>query len=55
MKDRCVVCDIPTRYTKNDPLSRRRWYVEGSGQLCGKCWEKIYSDNLKLTKEKDER
>lgn len=43
-KDRCMVCGVETSYTKDTPVEERFCYVEGAGQLCGKCWEKIYED-----------
>lgn len=31
-----------TEYDINIPLEARRWYVEGAGQLCAECWNKLY-------------
>ena len=42
--ERCVlpdcgkILDIP----KNTPISLRRYYIEGVGQLCEDCYKKIY-------------
>ena len=41
-KDRCVLCDEETEYTRNVPIDQRLYYVEGAGQLCGECYKKIY-------------
>jgi hypothetical protein len=42
MKDKCVVCGCKTQYKKTDHIDFRKFYVEGAGQLCGKCWSEIY-------------
>ncbi|HOK20686.1 MAG TPA: hypothetical protein PLX73_00975 [Candidatus Paceibacterota bacterium] len=41
-KDRCVVCAKQTPYTKKVHINLRRYYVEGAGQLCQRCYERIY-------------
>lgn len=42
MSETCVLCGKETEYDINTPLEVRRWYVEGSGQLCGDCWYKLW-------------
>lgn len=42
MKDKCVRCGKETEYEINSPVEIRRWYVEGSGQLCEKCFYELY-------------
>tara|TARA_Y100000593_G_scaffold204_1_gene435 strand:- start:1044 stop:1514 length:471 start_codon:yes stop_codon:yes gene_type:complete len=44
-KDNCVSCNKESEYNKNDNIYNRRYYVEGAGQLCGKCWSSIYDTN----------
>ena len=39
----CTNCDEETPYTTDTHIDQRQHYVEGSGQLCGKCWNKIYN------------
>ena len=41
-KDKCVSCFKKTIYSKYDPINFREHYVEGAGQVCCNCWEKIY-------------
>jgi hypothetical protein len=41
-KDKCVSCEKETEYTITDHIDRRKYYVEGSGQLCVGCYNKIY-------------
>jgi uncharacterized protein YhfF len=43
-KDDCVVCDIKTPFDKDEHLDFRMGYIEGVGQLCLNCWDKIYND-----------
>ena len=42
--DRCVSCNELTPYTKDTSIYVREFYVEGGGQLCKKCYKKIYND-----------
>ena len=41
-KEKCVACGIDTDVPINQHIDQRFYYVEGSGQLCRTCWEKIY-------------
>lgn len=40
--DLCVVCRRPTEFRKSDPVRNRRYYIEGAGQLCSSCGERLY-------------
>lgn len=42
--EKCVICDKETNVPINQHIDYRYYYVEGSGQLCKKCFEKI--DNI---------
>lgn len=42
MKERCIRCGRETEYDVSSPVTVRRWYVEGSGQLCEKCYFTLY-------------
>lgn len=41
-KEKCVMCGNPTAYTKKIPTIHRAGYMEGAGQLCMNCNERIY-------------
>ena len=41
-KELCIRCGKPTPYHPNTPITIRRYYVEGSGQLCEKCFYELY-------------
>ena len=43
--DLCVSCNKDTPYDKDVDIDQRQHYVEGSGQLCEKCWNGTY-DNV---------
>lgn len=45
-KEKCVNCDIQTNVPKNQCVETRAYYVEGGGQLCEKCYEKIYGPRI---------
>jgi len=42
MKERCIRCGKKTEYNVSTPVTVRRWYVEGSGQLCEQCFYELY-------------
>jgi hypothetical protein len=41
-KELCIRCGKPTIYHPNTPITLRRYYVEGSGQLCEQCFYELY-------------
>ena len=43
-KEKCVVCTTETPYMRYTHTDLRKYYVNGAGQLCKKCWIEIYSD-----------
>tara|TARA_R110000824_G_scaffold219490_3_gene406430 strand:- start:6 stop:200 length:195 start_codon:yes stop_codon:yes gene_type:complete len=46
-KDKCVVCKKETPYITTTHIDKRINYVEGSGQLCSKCWSFTYLNKKK--------
>jgi hypothetical protein len=42
-KELCIRCGKPTLYDINTPITIRRYYIEGSGQLCSHCFYELYS------------
>lgn len=40
--DKCVLCSEETIYPKDMHIDYRMYYVEGAGQVCKSCYEKIY-------------
>ena len=43
MKDRCVSCAVETQYDVSENINNRLYYVDGAGQLCEDCYERIYN------------
>ena len=41
-KDLCVLCGKKTPYNKDTHVDLRENYVDGGGQLCNECANKIY-------------
>ena len=35
--EKCVICGADTPYRFSTPISQRKFYVEGSGQICQHC------------------
>lgn len=44
--EKCVSCGNETPYHFNDHIDTRYHYVEGSGQLCEPCYNKIYNKKV---------
>ena len=42
-KDKCNLCNDDSPYDRIEPIDERIGYVEGSGQLCLDCYDKIYN------------
>ena len=42
MNEFCVVCNEETNVPDDRPVSKRRFYVEASGQLCRRCFYDSY-------------
>ncbi len=38
----CVLCSKETDVPKDQHIDLRKYYIEGVGQLCKKCFDKIY-------------
>ena len=49
-KDKCVYCACETEYSVNEHIDLRMFYVEGAGQLCKECWDKIYDKKKYIDK-----
>ena len=46
-KEKCVLCGKETPYYLSDNIDMRYCYVEGAGQLCKECYDKINKDGKK--------
>ena len=40
--ERCVLCGRETDVPLDLPIARRDCCIEGGGQLCRDCWQKLY-------------
>ncbi|HDQ16173.1 MAG TPA: hypothetical protein ENN45_03855 [Bacteroidetes bacterium] len=36
-KEKCVICGKETEYLRSTPINKRKYYVEGCGQVCTDC------------------
>ena len=39
--EKCIMCGTDTEYHFNDHIDYRYGYVEGAGQCCKECYEKV--------------
>ena len=52
--EKCSVCGRNTPYTFKDSISDREFYIPGSGQLCGQCYQELYEpDTLEIQRAID--
>jgi hypothetical protein len=42
--DNCANCGKPTIYPKSVNVDFRQYYIDGAGQLCKECYNKIYNE-----------
>ena len=53
MKELCVRCGKETKYDTSTPITLRRYFIEGAGQLCEECWKEVFNrknDNQSVRK-----
>ena len=50
-KDKCNLCNDDSPYDKTEPIDERIGYIEGSGQLCLDCYDKVYSHEWNRDRE----
>ena len=39
--ERCVLCKSRTQVKQDEPIEKRYGYIEGVGQLCYNCYQKV--------------
>lgn len=49
--EKCILCNGVTSVRKSTPICKRYGYVEGSGQLCERCFKEYSnsSSNYRIT------
>ncbi len=40
--EKCVICHKNVNVNKNVHIGKRKYYVQGAGQLCENCYKKLY-------------
>lgn len=40
--EKCILCGKDTGIPFNEPIDKRKYYIRGSGQLCGNCYYALY-------------
>ena len=47
-KDLCISCECETKYSHDPSIEYRDYYIEGAGQLCKECYDKIVNQLEKI-------
>tara|TARA_Y100000992_G_C20848055_1_gene296902 strand:- start:122 stop:310 length:189 start_codon:yes stop_codon:yes gene_type:complete len=55
MKDKCVTCGVDSLYHIDEHIKFRIGYIQGSGQLCLDCLERLYYKKIKENEVKSEK
>ena len=50
-KDKCNLCNDASPYDRTEPINERVGYIEGSGQMCLDCYEKVYGHEWNRNRE----
>lgn len=50
--DLCVICHEPSGYYFDTPIDQRRYYFEGVGQLCEKCYKEMCEEEYRKEAER---
>ena len=50
-KDKCNLCNDDSPYDRTEPINERVGYIEGSGQMCLDCYEKVYGHEWNRNRE----
>lgn len=53
-RESCIRCGEPTDILIDTPIDRRKYFVEGAGQMCEKCWIEVYDKETGISKGDDE-
>jgi len=49
--DKCVICGDDSIYDMSKPIDERIGYIEGSGQMCLDCYDKVYGHEWNRNRE----
>jgi hypothetical protein len=49
--DKCVICGDDSIYDMSEPINKRIGYIEGSGQMCLDCYDKVYGHEWNRNRE----
>ena len=44
LMEKCVLCGRTVPVRRDSHITGRRYYVEGAGQLCARCFYELYHD-----------
>jgi len=44
--EKCVICGVDTKVPVDEHINKRDFYVEGAGQLCQNCYNKVYGSRM---------
>lgn len=45
-KEYCDLCHAETPYTRDTPISERKYYLVGCGQLCPACYRRLEAEGM---------
>jgi hypothetical protein len=42
--EKCIICNKQLKIKKTEDIQRRKYYIQGAGQLCETCYNKLYKE-----------
>lgn len=46
--EQCVLCRRMTDVRKSQPVTERKYYIQGAGQLCEACYYRVYGSDCSV-------
>ena len=42
--EKCIICNKQLKIKKDENIKKRKYYIQGAGQLCESCYYKLYKE-----------
>ena len=51
--EKCILCGKDTGIPFNDPIDDRKYFIDGCGQLCEDCFDRLQYESISKNKPSD--
>lgn len=42
--EKCIICNKQLKIKRTQSIDKRKYYIQGAGQLCEDCYKKLYRE-----------